>query len=128
SERAHGPPRRLLVERHLAAEEALRVEVAEHAGGVGHGRALATASVARRSRVGPGALRADPQQAAGVDPRDRAAAGADRAHVDRGQPGVMAAERLPEPGLAGEHGRAVADEADVETRPPGVADDRVIGA
>ena len=98
----HGP-RRVDVELHLAAEEAVGVEVAEHGRRIGDGRALAAAPVARRAGVGAGALWADPQQAARVDPGDRAAAGADRSHVDRGEAGEVAGERLAEPGLAGEH-------------------------
>ena len=45
-------------DRHLAAEEVVRVDVAEQQAGVGHGRAVAAASVARRSRLGTRALRA----------------------------------------------------------------------
>ena len=66
------------IERHAPAVEIVRIEIAEHDAGVGHRRLVAAAAVAGRPRHGAGALRADAQQAAGVDPGDRAAAGADR--------------------------------------------------
>ncbi len=116
------------VERHLAAEEAVGVDVAEHQRGVGDGRARATEPVAGGAGVGAGALGADAQQAARVDPRDRAAAGADRAHVDGGEAGEVPGERLAEPGLAGEHEVAGAHERDVEAGAAGVADDHVARA
>ena len=70
------------VEPRAAAEEARRVEVAEHEIGVGDGRGGAAPTVAGRTRNGAGALRPDMQDAAGIDPGDRAAAGADAGDVE----------------------------------------------
>ena len=71
------------VERHLAAEEAVGAEPAEHQVGVGHGRLRAAAAVAGRAGHRAGALRADAQRAV-LDARDRAAAGADLENVHHG--------------------------------------------
>ena len=71
------------VELHLAAEEAVGAEPAEHQIGVGDGRLLAAEAVAGRPRLRAGALRADAQGAV-LDARDRAAAGADLEDVHHG--------------------------------------------
>ena len=67
----------------FAAEEIIRVEIAADEVGVGDGRARAAAAVAGRAGIGAGALRADIEEAAAVDPGDRAAARRDRGHVER---------------------------------------------
>ena len=77
-----GRVRRRRVELHRAAEEEIGVDAAEHDIGVGRSRRGAAAAVAGRARHRAGALRADAQQSALVDPGDRAAAGADGADVD----------------------------------------------
>ena len=64
------------IEPHLAAEEAVGTEPAEHQIGVGHCRLRAAKPIAGRARRGAGALRAETQRAV-LDARDRAAAGAD---------------------------------------------------
>ena len=119
-------PRGIDVERHRAAEEALRVEVAEHDRGVGDGRLGAAAAVAGGAGVGAGALGADAQQPAGVEPGDRAAAGPDRC-ARRPRRGRSGGRRTAAPSQVSrvEHDAAVADHADVEARAAGVADDHV---
>ena len=73
------------IEPHLAAEEEAGIQAAEHHVGVGDGDLLTALAVADRAWRRTGALRSDPQHAAGIDPGDRAAAGADRAQVDTGR-------------------------------------------
>ena len=85
----------LHVEPDLAAEEVRRVEAAEHDVRVRDGRLDTAAAVADRPRVGTGALRADPEEATGVDPGDRAAACADLDEVDDRRPHRVAGERHP---------------------------------
>ncbi len=70
------------VELHASAKEEIRVEIAEHEIGVGHCWQSAALAVAGRAGIGPGAVRADLEQADLVDAGDRAAAGADFDHVD----------------------------------------------
>ena len=70
------------IEAHLAAEKELRVEIAEHQIGIGHGRLVAALPVAGRARIGAGAVRPDLEQPEAVDPGDAAAAGADLDHLD----------------------------------------------
>ena len=67
---------------HLAAQEQLGAQPAEHDHGVGRGRLGAAAVVGDRARIGAGRARADAEDPAGIDVGDRAAAGADRVHVD----------------------------------------------
>ena len=93
--------------------------------GVGDGRLVAAAAVAGRARHRARRLRADAQQAAGIDPGDRAAAGADGAHVDRGHCHDVAEPAPAEPAVARVDQVAVAHEADVEGGAAGVADDGV---
>ena len=69
------------VEPHAPAEEVVRVDIAEHDRGVGDGRLLAALAVAGGAGARARALRADPEQPAGIDPGDRAAAGADAPHI-----------------------------------------------
>ncbi len=70
------------VEMAPAAEKARRIEIAEHQVGVGDGRRVAAGAVAGGTGNRAGALRADMQDAAGIDPGDRAAAGADAGDVE----------------------------------------------
>ncbi len=65
-----------------AAEEIVGVDPAQHEVGIGHRRLAAAAAVAGGAGLGAGALRADLEHAALVDPGDRAAASTDRADVD----------------------------------------------
>ena len=60
------------------------VEPAEEEVGVGNRGFGPAPAIADGARVGAGALRADFEEAGGVDARDGAAAGADGAHVDHG--------------------------------------------
>ena len=66
-------------------KEVILAEAFEHNIGVGDRRVNAADAVTRRPRLGACALRADPQQAAAVEPGEAAASGADRMHVDRGR-------------------------------------------
>ena len=78
-ERALGARR---VEPQLATDEIAGVEIAEDEIRVSHRRPFAAAAVAGWTGHRPGALRADAQHAAGVDPRERAAAGTDLGDID----------------------------------------------
>ena len=79
--RLNGPPSGFAIELHPSAEEVIRLEVAQHQIGVGAGRQLAAAAVARWPRLGTGALWTHAEQAAIVDPADRSTAGADGVNV-----------------------------------------------
>ena len=70
-------------ERDGAAEEVVRVEPPQREIGIGDGDLLATGVVADRAGIGAGALRADAEEPALVDPGDRAAARADGGEIDR---------------------------------------------
>ena len=65
-----------------AAQELRLDEPAEHEVGVGD-RRLGATPVAGRARIGAGALRADEQRSARIQPRERAATGTDRVDVER---------------------------------------------
>jgi hypothetical protein len=65
-----------------SAEKARGVEIAEHQIGVGYRRGGAARAVARRTRYCPGALRADMQNPAGIDPGDRPTACTDAGNVE----------------------------------------------
>src|SRR5438067_1034544 len=80
--------------RRPAAEKVRGIEEPEHQVRVGHRRAGAAFAVARGTRLGAGALRADVENASRVDRRDRAAAGAERVDVDRRQRDLRDADRL----------------------------------
>ena len=71
------------VERHVAAEERVGVEQAEHDVGVGDGRFGAAAPVRGGAGLGAGRLGTDLQQAELIGAGERAAAGADLDEVDR---------------------------------------------
>ena len=75
--------RLLGVELERAADEMLRIDVAEQHVGVGDGRHSAALIVTDRTGRGARALRSDLQSAARVDPDVRAAAGADFGEIDR---------------------------------------------
>src|SRR6185312_441027 len=113
------------VELHAAAIEVIRVEPAEHDARIRYGRLIAAGPVASWARHGAGALRANPQQAAGIDPGDRTATGADAAHVDRRHRHHVAQPAPAEPAIARVNKLAVAHQADVEGRAAGVTDDGV---
>ncbi len=70
------------IELHLSAQEVRGIEAPENEVGVGHCRIPPTLAVTCRPRLGAGAPRADPQEAAFVDPGDAAAAGANGGEVD----------------------------------------------
>src|SRR5439155_22911439 len=84
--------RRGTVEQAAAAEEIRRGEIAEHQIGVGDGRLIAALAITGRPRHRTGAVRADMQDAALVDPGDRAAAGADRSDVEAVEGNAVAAD------------------------------------
>ena len=92
-ERRIGPLGR---ERHLAAEEVVRVQPAEHEVGVGHRRRLAAPAVAGGAGLGARALRPYLEGAARVDARDAAAARTDGRDVDHRHQHRVAAD----PGVA----------------------------
>src|SRR6185295_15846020 len=77
-----GFPRRRQVQRHFAARQTLRIQVAEHRAGIGERRLASAEAVADRAGTRAGAARADAQRAAAVDPDDAAAAGADLGDID----------------------------------------------
>ena len=85
-ERGTEPRHRLVrtrrVEGHLAAEEVVGVEAAQHHVGVGHRGLGAALAVAGGAGVGAGAARPDAEQAADIDMGDGTAAGADGGVVD----------------------------------------------
>ena len=80
----HRIARRRAIERERAARERIPRDTPERDQRIGHGR-RAFAPVARRSRIGPRALRAHVEQAARVHPGDRAAARAHGVHVEQRQ-------------------------------------------
>ena len=76
-------PGRGLVELHPAAEEVLGVQAAQHQVGVGEREVLPARPVADGAGIGPGAVGADLEEPAGVDPGDRPPARADGSDVDQ---------------------------------------------
>src|SRR5439155_7152358 len=83
------------------------------------------ARVAGGPGIGSGALRPDAHEPAGIDPDDRAAARADRLHVDRTNAGDVTGPAPADPGLGRVADLPARDEADVEGRAAGVADDQI---
>ena len=81
------------VEPHRAAVEIIRVEIAQHQIGVGHGGRRPAIAVTNRPRVGAGAFRPDLDDAH-LGARDTAAAGADLQQLHRRQADRQAAARL----------------------------------
>ena len=70
------------IQPHLAAEEVIRIEIAQDEIGIGHRWFAAAESVAGRSRIGTGAIRSHLQQTKLVNARDATAASADLDHLD----------------------------------------------
>ena len=93
------------VETAPAAEKARRIEIAEHEIGVGDRRGRAAGAIAGGAGDGAGALWADMQDAAGIDPGDRAAAGADAGDVE-----AVQRDRVAGDPAAGDQGRLAADD------------------
>ena len=109
------------VEPGAAAEEVVGIEQPEDQVGVGHGRRRAAPAVAGGPGLGAGALGADVQHAAGIDPRDRAAAGADADDVERLQRDALAGE----PPVGGDLRGAADDQRDVGAGAAHVEQDQV---
>ena len=114
------------VEAHAPAEEIVRVDVAEHDGGVRDGGLLAALAVAGGAGARARALRADAEQAAGVDPGDGTAAGADAPDIHRGEAEVVADPLAEKPRVARVLDLAAADQAHVEGGAAGIDDDHVV--
>ena len=111
------------IEPPVAAEEIVRIEIAEDEVGVGHGCVGAALAVAGRPRHRAGAFRPDMQDAAGIDPRDRAAAGADARDVEAVQRDAVAADLA----VHDQRRRAVHHQADVGRGAAHVERDQVFG-
>ena len=111
----------LAVESHPAAEEVARVEEPERHERVGERGLGAAAAVARRSRVGAGAPRADAQEAAHVAPAEAPAARADRRDGHRRERRREALHLRPQPSFRA----AAVDDGDVEARAAHVARDHL---
>ena len=90
------PVRTFRRERHLAAEEVVGIQTAEHEVGVRHRRRVAAPAVAGGAGLGARALGSHLEGAARVDPRDAAAARADGGDVDHRHQHRVAAD----PGIA----------------------------
>ena len=88
--------RPLRCESHLAAEEVVGIQPAEHEVGVGDGGRIAAPAVAGGAGLGARALRPHLEGAAGIGARDAAAAGADGGDVDHRHQHRIAAD----PGVA----------------------------
>ena len=112
------------VELHTAAEEGTRPDRADDDMGVG-GRGLgAAAAITGRAGIGAGALRADAQHAAIVDPGERAAAGAHGNDVEHGRADRQAVDL----GLGGQRGPAILHQADVGRGATHVEGDEILVA
>ena len=86
----------------FAAEEIARVEPSQYEVGIGDRGVRPASAIAGRPGIGPGTLRADPQDAAGVHPSDGPAARADFHEVDHGgADGIARAARRPNARLRG---------------------------
>src|SRR5258706_8090737 len=72
----------IAIECHAAAEEKIRIEPAENDIGVGYRRQFPAVGITHRPRVGTGALRANLEHAAGIDPSDTATARTDLNEVE----------------------------------------------
>ena len=105
-----------------AAQEMRGIEIAEHEVGIGHSRLGAAATVAGRAWHGAGALRADMQDAAGIDAADRSAAGAETDDVQAVQCQPMAADAT----AADQRRLAIDDQADVGAGAAHVERDQVV--
>ena len=101
------------------------VDAPEHRVRVGDRRGIAAPSVADGAGARAGALRADPEQPAGVDTRDAAATRADGVDVDERE---MQRHRVRQVLLVRDRRTAVADEGEVEARAAHVAGEHVVEA
>ena len=120
--RLEGGARRRDVQRHRAAEENVRVHIADQRKDVGERHLRAAAAVADRARIGAGAARADARNVrARVERNNAAAGGADRHHLDLGRDIVIPVDHR----LAGIFDLAVLDDADLEGRAAHVGGDHV---
>ncbi|MEJ0070907.1 MAG: hypothetical protein WDO24_21665 [Pseudomonadota bacterium] len=118
----HGSAHGRTIERHFAAQEKIRVEIAEHQIGIRDGRLGTAASVTGRPRFRAGAVRPDLQQPKAVDARNRSAAGADLEQIedrDRDRNSAAGFEALHPIDFerAGPRRFAVLDEAQLCRRP-----------
>ena len=105
--------RRPDIQRHGAAQEDVRIHIADQGEHVGERHLGPAAAVADRPRIGPGALRADARDVrARIERDDAAAAGADRHDLDLGRNIVVAVDQR----LTGIFDLAVLDDADLEGR------------
>ena len=85
---AHGGDGRaglVTVQGHRAGQEVVGIETPQNQVCVGHGRVGTAGVVARRARIGAGALWADLEKAALVHPGERAATGANGSDVNEGR-------------------------------------------
>ena len=108
----------LQVEAHLAAEEIVWAQVAEHQVCISNRRLFAAAVVARRSRLGACAVWANFEEAQLIHPGEAATTGADLDHLDHRHLERQAAtffEAIDPGGLkvGGHQRRAVVDQADL---------------
>ena len=132
----HGADRagsRVAVEPHLAAEEEVGVQVAEHEVGVRHRRRLATSAVAGGAGHGSRALRPHLQQPQAAHVGDAAAPGADLDEVDHGDlqrdpAALLEAVDARHLALGGLARLAVADDAALGRRATHVEGEQVGGA
>ena len=86
--------REILPQPGFAPEEPLRIDVAQHHVGIGHGRLVSALAVAGRTGKRAGALRPDAQASRGIDAGDAAAARADGVHVHAGQGEFLPVDHL----------------------------------
>ena len=118
------------VQRHSAAEEKARIQIAQKKVGVGNRRLRSPVSIASRPRVGAGAAGPHLQQAQAVDARDRSPSGTDLDHVDHRRLDRQAAALLEAVDPRRLHHRgniraATLDQAGLRRRPTHVERDHV---
>ena len=101
------------------------VDAPQHRVRVGDRRGIAAASVADGAGARAGALGADPEQPAGVDPGDASSARTDGMDVDERE---MQRHRVRQVLLVRDRRTAVADEGEVEARAAHVAGEHVLEA
>ena len=121
-QRVEGARRRLEVELEVARQQELRRQPPEERVGVGHRRLRPAAAVAGRPGIGARALRADLEDAGGVDPGQAAAARPDRPgvhHRERDRDAVLELLEVRERRLA------AGQQARLEARPAHVAGDQI---
>jgi len=112
---------RQAVEPAAPAEKAFRIEIAKHQIGVGHGRGTAAVGIAGGTGHRTRALRADMQDAAGIDPGDRPPAGADAGDIEAAECDRLAGD----PAGRREARPASDDQRDVGARPAHVERDQI---